>query len=197
MNNDVFLNWLKKHVSDNHVLADCRRSGQTIELVDEESQEKHVFKVEGVPDSTLVIRPHNNAVWSILQPNRKKGWNKSCDYVLIGERQGKLYTVFIELKETLKRGPRIDDQRGQNQLRWTLPLLNYLLFVFNIDNCSSHKIEDVRIRYFQFGKRFHENFDKAGTRDDDENLFITEIHRGIEIKNSRSPVYSLNLLLDI
>ena len=197
MNNDVFLNWLNKHVSDNHVLADCRRCGQTIELLDEESQAKHVFEVEGVPDSTLVIRPHNNAVWSILQQNRKKGWNKSCDYVLIGERQDKLYAVFIELKETLKRGPKIEDQRGQDQLRWTLPLLNYLLFVFNIDNRSSHKIEDVMIRYFQFGKRFHENFDKAGTRDDDENLFITEMHRGIKIKNSRSPVYSLNLLLDI
>ena len=80
-----------------------------------------------------------------------------CDYLLVSKSAGMEYAIFIELKKTLK-----EDKKGMEQLRRSLPILEYLRSVCQIHHMS--KKAALEVRYFLIGTKNHSKFDKQRVR---------------------------------
>ena len=57
---------------------------------------------------------------------------KICDYLLIGQSDGNDYAIFVELKKTLRE----EEDKPNEQLRRSLPILDYLLSVCAVEHGS-------------------------------------------------------------
>ena len=66
---------------------------------------------------------------------------KICDYLLIGQSDGNDYAIFVELKKTLRE----EEDKPKEQLRRSLPILDYLLSVCAVEHGSGE--HNLTIRY--------------------------------------------------
>lgn len=80
-------------------------------------------------------------------------WNVSCDYILFGNIDSKWHAIFVELKKTARR-----DSRGYKQLRWSTPVLEYILQICELN--SRQVIDRPRVNYVLIAEGEHERFDK-------------------------------------
>ena len=80
-------------------------------------------------------------------------WNVSCDYILFGYIDSHWYAIFVELKKTARR-----DSHGYEQLRWSLPVLEYILQICELKfGCA---MDRPRVSYVLLAEEEHERLDK-------------------------------------
>ncbi len=79
-------------------------------------------------------------------------WKKCCDYVVIHQAGDTVRALFVELKRTLS------DSDACEQLRRSLPWLNYLRSVCEIE--SGSVFVDLEVRYAVIALKRHQRLDK-------------------------------------
>ena len=111
--------------------------------------------ITGVPADSVVVHVDKIGSFSGI----KNGiWKRSCDYMIVfrsGERDG---VLFVELKRTLRDG----NTEGHEQLRRSLPILDYLNRM-----CAIHfETNPARpeVRYALIGERGSAGLDKQRVR---------------------------------
>ena len=122
------------------------------DLVLEEPQNSMTVTVKDVPGPVVVIRPEAIGQWRVLTEGESRGWDKCCDYLILGRYKGKDYAIFMELKRT------IPDDEGKKQLRWAPLLLHYLQSAYNIDRHPIQSESNRIVRYFLMGERYKGKF---------------------------------------
>lgn len=102
---------------------------------------------------------------------------KICDYLLIVETEGRVQAVFVELKKTWteRKGPR-------EQLRRSLPLLDYLRSVCEVEQGTALNGANIAVRYAIVFERFSQRLDKQGIRADPRGRTRQERHAGITVR---------------
>ena len=98
----------------------------------------------------------------------------------------------MEFKKTV---PDSNDEANV-QLRWSLPVLHFLMSVFNVDSFSTMSERDFTIRYFQIGQKFNDRIDKNAVRIDPKRQFGSDVYKGIKMNYSVDPVVTLRQLLN-
>ena len=84
----------------------------------------------------------------------KRGpWNVSCDYILFGRIDSKWHAIFVELKKTARR-----DAHGYEQLRWSLPVLEYILQICELK--FERILDRPTVSYVLLAEGEHERLDK-------------------------------------
>ena len=110
-----------------------------------------------------------------------------CDYLLVSNSEGMEHAIFIELKKTLKEG-----KKGMEQLRRSLPILEYLRSVCQIHHMTNGPA--LEVRYFLIGTKNHTRIDKQGVR---PRLGVEkEIYNGIVVHTYLGERIRFNLLLN-
>lgn len=105
-----------------------------------------------VPQDVTVINLRKIGRFSGIRDGR---WLKSCDYLLVHRASGKDKAVFVELKRTIA-----DTSRGMEQLRRSLPYLDYLRSVCRLEYEPSSPSGRVRILYVLIATRVNPMLDK-------------------------------------
>ena len=121
-------------------------------ILEERQRNQEDTRVEliGVSPPFLAVRMNKLNHLSALKPAKER-WSQICDYLLIGQSNGRDYAVFVELKTTL--GERTE-AKGKEQLLRSLPILDYLLSVCAAEYGNSEK-SNLTIRYALIAKKEH------------------------------------------
>ena len=130
------------------------------ELVLQEGKGKEVvMSVTVVGDSTEMIAiPMSTASRRIgLLRDVSGKWNLSCDYSLLGKVDAIWYAVFVELKKTFR-----PDSRPKEQLRWSLPILDYIRQTCELE--LRRPIIRPRVNYVLLFEQLHPLIDKQPTK---------------------------------
>ncbi len=112
-----------------------------------------------------------------------------CDYLLVYALNGDNYAVLIELKKTLS-----NDTSYREQLRRSLPFLEYLRSVCDIEYGNETDHSDVRVRYFCIGEKLSPKFDKQPVKVGPDRIFEPEEYGNITINTLVGPRVSLATL---
>ena len=187
-NNVSFGTWLNQHVIKSKLLPKCRRCGEILELLDPDGSQSACIQIEEVPENVSVVVPQEVGQWNLFDPG-PNGWRQRCDYILMGEKQGDYFAILVELKTSTP------SDKGDAQLRWSLPIFHYLLSSYCVDTCSSKWNKNLTVKYFQVGTSVYDAH-KDLTRVDGSNFFEKAGQDGIEILYTDSDLLSLDLLLN-
>ena len=179
--------WINQHVGRCIKLSADKRCGETLTLSDPDGQQSACVTIEEVPPSTSVIVPQQAGQWEIFDPG-PYGWRQRCDYILMGETTEHYFAILIELKT------KAPNDKGDVQLKWSLPLFHYLLSSYCTDKHSSVWRKSIKIKYFQIGIDLYKQH-KDLIRIDEGTFFKKNIEGRIEILYSESDLFSLDLLL--
>ena len=118
-------------------------------------REEKVMKVE-----VAEVPPHLTAVdmrqIGCLSGLKSGSWKKICDYLLVFNQSDRDYAIFVELKNTLYE----DKAEGMEQLRRSLPYLEYLRSVCEIHYDSETIKRNINVRYSLIGKQANHRLDK-------------------------------------
>ena len=124
-----------------------------------------------------------------LRGLRDGAWMQICDYLLVFSQEGKNQAVFVELKKTLNG----DRSKAMEQLRRSLPFLDYLLSVCEIH--FAREPGETAVRYLLIGERVRSRFDRRpSVNPDPERNLVTQEYKNITISTfvgSRFPLESL------
>ena len=118
-------------------------------------REKRVMKVE-VAETPLGVTAIDMRKLGSFSGMREGEWKQRCDYLLVYEFKGKNIAIFVELKKTLSQ----EDRKGMEQLRRSLPLLEYLYSVCRIHYGVEPDKPVTTARYVLIGKRMNPRLDK-------------------------------------
>ena len=118
-------------------------------------REKGVMEVQVVnppPDLTTVAMKKLGK----LSGMKDGEWTQVCDYMLVYPQKGKDHIIFVELKKTLH------EERGKamEQLRRSLPFLEYLRSVCEIHFGSEPVSGRIAVQYLLIGERMRSRLDK-------------------------------------
>ncbi len=141
------------------VLSD-RRAGMRVQVV-------------GTPAATAVIRLERIGHSAGL---RDGPWKRICDYLLVVDWEGGLHAVFVELKRTST-----GELRPRDQLRRSLPLLEYLRSVCEVEGCDA-SIGSISTRYFIICEKRGRRLDKQSVKVDPARRIREERHEGVTIR---------------
>ncbi len=152
-------------------------------------EEKGVMKVE-LTQMPLDVTAVDMRLIGRLSGVKNGNWSKRCDYLLIGQAEGMDYAIFVELKRTLKKDQ--EGLEGMEQLRRSLPILEYLRSVCQIHHMT--KKAALEVRYFLIGTKNHSKFDKQRVR---PRLGTEkEVYKGIEVHTYLGDRIGFNQLLN-
>lgn len=135
------------------------------------NQEGTRVELHGVSAPFLAVRVKKLNHLSALQQG---AWRQICDYLLIGQSDGNDYAVFVELKKTLR-----EEEKPREQLRRSLPLLEYLLSVCAVEYSSGKS--NLTIRYVHIAERLNTRFAKQGGEIDRTGKFAQEKYKSIQV----------------
>ena len=149
----------------------------TLVPVEDGSVELHepgVMKVvvEGVPEGARVIDMRKIGS---LRGIRDGVWKRICDYLVIWRTGDGDEAVFVEIKKTLTEQP-----RGKEQLRRSLPYLDYLRSLCRIEYGPGWSPARVPTRYVLIGKRTSEQLAKQ--RVSRGHFLPNALHEGITVR---------------
>ena len=198
MNDAEFVSWVDDHVRTDKRLPACKRTGDTVELFEKNSNVDMTLRIEEIPESVVIISPEDAKKWELFYGNKPKNWMKRCDYLLVGKTDGRYFAIFVELKRTLleKDDPK-HEENGYAQLRWSQPLFDYLLSVFNTDSCSDLSRSEFTIKYWQIGEKpFRDHVKSRVYLDEDEEVRFDGEYKGLTIHNRVTPFVTLSDLLE-
>ena len=99
---------------------------------------------------------------------------KICDYLLIGQSDGNDYAIFVELKKTLR-----EEEKPKEQLRRSLPILDYLLSVCAVE-CGSgeHKLT---MRYILIAEQSINTLNKQRVQGEEAEKVQEETYKSTQI----------------
>ena len=86
-------------------------------------------------------------------------WKRICDYLLVFETGKASHAVFVELKKTSA-----GEQRAKEQLRRSLPILEYLRSACRIEYGSASSEPPVTVSYLMVCERENMRLDKQPVR---------------------------------
>lgn len=167
-------------------LADCLRkvvedkcqqspdSGGTVKLKEDNGMS---VEVSGLNQDSVVIRAEKiNLSGLKLKKERKKGswpWNKKCDYIIVNPDGDTVRVLFLELKKNLNN----NTYKGLEQLRWSLPRLEYLWSLCRI--LCGDEPDRPEVRYALVAEKGSRRLDKQPIRSRGSPSTIQ--HEGIEV----------------
>lgn len=133
-------------------------------------RERNVMQVQvtGLATDSLVLRMEKISLSGIKDGR----WKQSCDYAIVSPGQDFDRVLFIELKRTLT-----DEEKGLEQLLWSLPRFEHLRSVCRIV-CGSGT-EQARMRYALLAARGNPRLDKQPIKR--KRSPRTKQHKGIEV----------------
>ena len=149
-----------------------------------DSRMRVTVSISSVP--VTAIRLSKSSHLSVLKDGP---WKRVCDYLLIYAVNGTNYAVFVELKKTLS-----DDNRPKEQLRRSLPFLEYVRSVCDIEYGNETVHSNVRIRYFRIGERVSHRLDKQFVKVGPDRILKRENYENITINTLIGPRVSLATL---
>ena len=149
-----------------------------------DSRMRITVSIASIP--VTAIRLSKSSHLSILKDGP---WKRVCDYLLLYVGDGIEYAVFVELKKTLS-----NDNRPKEQLRRSLPFLEYLHSVCDIEYGNETAHSNMRIRYFRIGERFSPRFDKQFVKVGPDRILKREEYENITINTLVGPRVSLATL---
>ncbi len=132
------------------------KTDDTVILKERDAQAKMKVEVTGISKPFLAIRLNKLSHLSALKDG---GWKQICDYLLIGQSNGRAYAIFVELKKTLR-----GEEKPRDQLLRSLPILKYLLSVCEIEaerDFSDWK-SNLTLRYVLIADQLSEMLTKQG-----------------------------------
>lgn len=138
-----------KNILADKALVSPRKNGRTI------LREKNVMELEvaEIPSDITIINMRRIGSLSGVKHGE---WKQICDFLLLFEEEGKDYAVFVELKKTLYE----ENKKGMEQLRRSLPFLEYLRSVCEIHNSAEPAKLDIIVRYSLVGNQISQRLDK-------------------------------------
>ncbi len=142
------------------------------------------LELSGVAAGTVAFRLDAKGHPAIVRDGELK---KICDYLLIVPRGERHHAIFVELKKTI----RDDVAKPSEQLRRSLPVLEYLRSAYAVEHGEKPEFE---VRYLLAGEKISRRLDKQKTRVDPAASLPRECHRGIEVRTfvgARLPVGKL------
>ena len=119
------------------------------------------LREKGVMEVQVVNPPSNLTAVAMKKLGRLSGmkdgeWTQVCDYLLVYPQKGKDHAIFVELKKTLHE----DKGKAMEQLRRSLPFLEYLRSVCEIHFGSESVSRRIPVQYLLIGERMRPTLDK-------------------------------------
>ena len=127
-------------------------------------------RVSGLSQDSVVIRPEKIS----LSELKTGPWKKSCDYIIVSPDGDTVRVLFVELKHKLNN----NTNKALEQLRWSLPRLEYLWSLFRI-YCGDGP-DRPEVRYALVAKKGSFQLDKQPVRSSGSSKTIQ--HKGIEVR---------------
>ena len=187
-----FISWLDANVLPSKRCTQFKNAAQTIVLRETDRNVDMKLEIRKISAPVVILLPEEIGQWRILKDGKEIEWWSRCDFLMIGESAGRLFAIFMEFKKTV---PDSNDEANV-QLRWSLPILHFLMSVFNVDSFSTMSERDFTIRYFQIGQKFSDRIDKNAVRIDPKRQFGFDVYKGIKMNYSVAPVVTLRQLLN-
>ena len=100
---------------------------------------------------------------------------KICDYLLIGQSDDSDYAIFVELKKTLRE----EEERPKEQLRRSLPILDYLLSVCAVEHGSGE--HNLTIRYILIAEQSIDTLNKQRVQGTEAEKVQEETYKSTQI----------------
>ena len=181
-----FVAWVNESVPIAKKILEGDRVGQTIKLREQGPGVDMCISVTGIPESAVIIRPCKTGQWRVLKEGSEQQWDALCDYLILWESLGKLFAIFIELKSTSPH------RKGKFQLVWSTPMLHYLWFMFNVDNCSvSPDTPAFKSKYIEIGDKKSTRISKPTIKPEQPLFFRNTPCKGVKIYYSTEKCFSL------
>ena len=114
-------------------------------------------EVSGVPADLTVI--NMNTIGS-LSGLKDGNWKRHCDYLIVLEDDGVDHAIFVELKRTLNK----KKKKALDQLRRSIPLLEYLCRICELHFTNESKQSVILAWYVLISERISKRFDKQPVR---------------------------------
>ena len=114
-----------------------------------------------------------------------------CDYLLIVESGGSTRFVFVELKETWS-----EEEKPRDQLRRSLPLLEYLRSVCEMEYERRPGEHEITMHYWIIIKKRTRNLDRQPVNVDPVRMQRGEEYKGITIRTFFGTSVPLTTLTD-
>lgn len=158
---------------------------QTITLQEKDTNVDMEVKIVTQSAAVIAIRMGARNHLPIMQNGP---WKQVCDYLLVVESADEIHAVFIELKKTLTK-----EEKPREQLRRSLPFLEYLFSVCKIED-NSIDITRLNTNYFILGEKLDARFAKQTTRISPNRMIEKEQYKEIEIATSTQKRFTLGEL---
>ena len=182
-----FVKWVGENVQPPRRVPEDDWVGQTVKLREKDANIDMCIRVDDIPDSAVIVRPDIAGQWRVLNEGSEKKWDSLCDYLILWEASEKIFAVFVELKGTSPH------RTGKIQLHWTLPMLYYLLYVFNADTSSvSLPLEQTVVSNFiEIGDKKSRRIVKGPVKASPSPFFRVDRYKGIQVHYSVEKEFSL------
>ena len=112
---------------------------RNIELREKKRDVNMRVKVYGLPDVFIAIRTERLGHASKVSDG---SWKQICDYLLVAESGDRTHAVFVELKKT-----QTEEEKPREQLRRSLPLLEYLRSVWEVESETPLGEHGIAVHY--------------------------------------------------
>lgn len=144
-------------------------------VLDEKKAPMQVEITDIHPDTVAIRTVPNVCQLGLL---RKEGnLRKICDYILIGRIGNTWHAVLIEMKKTLADA---DEERPKEQLRRSLPLLEYILCVCKIEFLETDSRPEIS--YLLLSEKYHPRFAKQNVKPTRTGFVDRILWKSIEIR---------------
>ena len=183
-----FDSWLEDHLKKTMMLPQCKISQNSVELFEKQNNAKLLIECD--PESVVVVDSEAAGKWELLEPNKPRGWAKRCDYLIVGELENRYFAVFVELKITYR------DNEGKEQLRWSKPLLHYLLSIYNINFERDLDASEFTTKYWKICEDISQDPSEQSILEDNDDLLVlkpTVTHQEINPTYFRLPYKNLTI----
>jgi hypothetical protein len=120
---------------------------------------------------------------------REGEWKRNCDYLLVYEDRNTCVAILVDLKKTIHA-----DGKPKVQLRWSLPILEYLCALYAIHSASEFNSENTLVRYYIIATKYNPRIDKQGVKPR-PGVVQRETYKDIEIHTYVGPKIAFNLLV--
>ena len=147
MNSLSFVAWLSENVRPERKHKNILRDGQTITLKEDRGSFHMEVTIDGVDRHLTVINFEQRGSDSTYLKG-DLGFGDRCDFLILDETPEEYVAYLIELKN------KVPDNKGAEQLRWSVPFLNYIFSVFREVYYPNSGSKNLRLKYFQIGNAY-------------------------------------------
>lgn len=157
-----------KNILADKALVSPRKDGRTI------LREKNVMDLEvaDIPSEITIINMRRIGSLSGVKDGK---WKQICDFLLLFEEEGENHAIFVELKKTLNE----ENKKGMEQLRRSLPFLEYLRSVCEIHYSAKPTKLGIIVHYSLVGNQMSQRLDKQHVKAG--HPLSSENHKGISV----------------